>query len=92
MGFSDARLAELTSITEQHINSLRNNLNVHPIYKRVDTCSAEFSTQPSYMYSSYEGDGLNTAESEVSSVANPPVASNINIKTNLQKFRNYYCI
>ena len=65
MGFSDARLAELTSVTEPHVNLLRNNLNVHPIYKRVDTCSAEFSTQTSYMYSSYEGDGLNTAESEV---------------------------
>jgi carbamoyl-phosphate synthase large subunit len=65
MGFSDARLAKLTRVTDAHINSLRNNLNVHPIYKRVDTCSAEFSTQTSYMYSSYEGDGLNTAENEV---------------------------
>jgi carbamoyl-phosphate synthase large subunit len=65
MGFSDARLAELTCVTESNVNSLRINLDVHPIYKRVDTCSAEFPTQTSYMYSSYEGDGLNPAESEV---------------------------
>ncbi len=65
MGFSDARLAKLTGISESNINSLRNNLGVHPIYKRVDTCAAEFPTQTSYMYSSYEGDGLNIPESEV---------------------------
>ena len=65
MGFSDARLAKLTGISESNIISLRNNLGVHPIYKRVDTCAAEFPTQTSYMYSSYEGDGLNTPESEV---------------------------
>jgi len=65
MGFSDARLAKLTGISESNITSLRNNLGVHPIYKRVDTCSAEFPTQTSYMYSSYEGDGLNIPESEV---------------------------
>ena len=65
MGFSDARLAKLTGISESNITSLRNNLGVHPIYKRVDTCAAEFPTQTSYMYSSYEGDGLNTPESEV---------------------------
>ena len=65
MGFSDARLAKLTGISESNITSLRNNLGVHPIYKRVDTCAAEFPTQTSYMYSSYEGDGLNIPESEV---------------------------
>ncbi|MEE2998848.1 MAG: carbamoyl-phosphate synthase large subunit [Pseudomonadota bacterium] len=65
MGFSDARLAHLTGKSESDIQSIRNSLDVHPIYKRVDTCAAEFPTRTSYLYSSYEGDGLNPSESEI---------------------------
>ena len=71
MGFSDARIAELTGLSEATINSSRNDLDIHPAYKRVDTCAAEFPTQTSYMYSSYQGDGLNTADSETN-----PTSSN----------------
>ena len=71
MGFSDARIAELTGLSEATINSSRNDLDIHPVYKRVDTCAAEFPTQTSYMYSSYQGDGLNTADSETN-----PTSSN----------------
>jgi carbamoyl-phosphate synthase large subunit len=65
MGFSDSRLAELTGTSAHKIRETRNKLNLHPTFKRVDTCAAEFSSQTSYMYSCYEGDGLNTPDSEV---------------------------
>jgi carbamoyl-phosphate synthase large subunit len=53
-GFSDRRLAKLTGTTEQSILRLRTDLGIHPVYKRVDTCAAEFATSTAYMYSSYE--------------------------------------
>ena len=53
-GFSDNRLAELIGTTEQEIRKLRHKLDLHPVYKRVDTCAAEFSTSTAYMYSTYE--------------------------------------
>jgi carbamoyl-phosphate synthase large subunit len=64
MGFSDARLGELTGLSEANINSSRRDLNIHPTYKRVDTCAAEFPTQTSYMYSSYQGNGADSGECE----------------------------
>ena len=73
MGFSDARLAELCEQTEQHITDARQNLGVTPVYKRVDTCAAEFASQTSYMYSAYEGDGLREAECE----ADPSAAKKV---------------
>ncbi|HWK43868.1 MAG TPA: carbamoyl-phosphate synthase large subunit [Stellaceae bacterium] len=63
-GFSDARLAELTGTTEAAVAALRQTLAVHPVYKRVDTCAAEFSSLTPYMYSTYEGNGLEPAECE----------------------------
>ena len=54
MGFSDLRISNLSGINENKITRLRNKLNVRPSYKRVDTCSAEFSTITPYLYSSYE--------------------------------------
>ncbi|WP_343183185.1 carbamoyl-phosphate synthase large subunit [Buchnera aphidicola (Neophyllaphis podocarpi)] len=54
MGFSDARIAELTQKTEKEIRKIRYNYTLHPVYKRVDTCAAEFSTNTAYMYSSWE--------------------------------------
>ncbi|MCK0155365.1 carbamoyl-phosphate synthase large subunit [Alcanivorax sp. S6407] len=53
-GFSDARLAQLLGVKEADVRGKREELNVLPIYKRVDTCAAEFSTDTAYMYSSYD--------------------------------------
>ncbi|WJW76461.1 carbamoyl-phosphate synthase large subunit [Thiohalobacter sp. IOR34] len=53
-GFSDRRLASLTGSSEQAIRERRWSLGVRPVYKRVDTCAAEFATATAYMYSTYE--------------------------------------
>ncbi|ALM84402.1 carbamoyl-phosphate synthase large subunit [Bordetella sp. N] len=53
-GFSDRRLAFLLDTSETEVRRLRHQLNVRPVYKRVDTCAAEFSTRTAYMYSTYE--------------------------------------
>lgn len=53
-GFSDKRIATLLNISEQEIREHRYALNLHPVYKRVDTCAAEFATDTAYLYSSYE--------------------------------------
>ena len=53
-GFSDARLAQLLGVKEADVRGKREELNVLPIYKRVDTCAAEFATDTAYMYSSYD--------------------------------------
>jgi carbamoyl-phosphate synthase large subunit len=54
MGFSDARLATLSGLKESDVAAARNGLRVHPVYKRIDTCAAEFAALTSYMYSTYE--------------------------------------
>ncbi len=53
-GFSDIRLSRLLQVSEAELRAYRHNLNVRPVYKRVDTCAAEFSTSTAYMYSTYE--------------------------------------
>ena len=53
-GFSDRRLAYLLDTTEGEVRKLRHSLNIRPVYKRVDTCAAEFSTATSYFYSTYD--------------------------------------
>lgn len=53
-GFSDARLASLLSVTEKQVRKHRLDLGIKPVYKRVDTCAAEFATTTAYMYSTYE--------------------------------------
>lgn len=53
-GFSDARLAALVDLEETEIRNLRKSYNLHPVYKRVDTCAAEFATDTAYMYSTYD--------------------------------------
>ncbi len=53
-GFSDRRLAYLLDTTEGEVRKMRHTLNVRPVYKRVDTCAAEFATSTSYFYSTYE--------------------------------------
>ena len=52
-GFTDSRIAELISIKESDFRDLRKELNILPVYRRVDTCAAEFSTSTCYMYSTY---------------------------------------
>jgi carbamoyl-phosphate synthase large subunit len=53
-GFSDIRLAKLLGLTEKGFRQHRQKLGIRPVYKRVDTCAAEFSTDTAYMYSTYE--------------------------------------
>ena len=53
-GFSDSRLARLVDMPEKAVRDKRHELNVAPVYKRVDTCAAEFATSTAYMYSTYE--------------------------------------
>src|SRR3954471_11865743 len=63
-GFSDARLAELTGTSADAVQKLRHDLKVRPVYKRIDTCAAEFASATPYMYSCYEGENVETAECE----------------------------
>jgi len=67
LGFSDKQIAELRGITELEVRATRENLNVHAVYKTVDTCAAEFEAFTPYHYSSYE------EESEVKSRTKPAV-------------------
>jgi carbamoyl-phosphate synthase large subunit len=53
-GFSDRRLAKLMGTNQHEVRQLRHALGVRPVYKRVDTCAAEFATQTAYMYSTYD--------------------------------------
>ncbi len=55
-GFSDGRLAKLLMVEQDEVRARRHALGVRPVYKRVDTCAAEFSTSTAYMYSTYEED------------------------------------
>src|SRR6202022_1220440 len=53
MGFSDARLAKLTGLSEDAVRERRHALGVRPVFKRIDTCAAEFASPTAYMYSTY---------------------------------------
>ncbi len=57
-GFADARLAQLTGTTEKAVRLARRGLNVRPVFKRIDTCAAEFASATAYMYSTYETGAL----------------------------------
>ncbi|MEX2311272.1 MAG: carbamoyl-phosphate synthase large subunit, partial [Rhodospirillales bacterium] len=74
LGFSDERLAELVGSAADTVSEARRDMGVQPVYKRVDTCAAEFASQTSYMYSCYEGDGLNPAECEAEPTGRDKVA------------------
>ncbi|ESQ83475.1 carbamoyl phosphate synthase large subunit [Asticcacaulis sp. AC466] len=58
MGFSDTRLAHLTGKSEKDVRAARQELNVRPVFKRIDTCAAEFASSTAYMYSTYESGAL----------------------------------
>lgn len=64
MGFSDVRLAELAGVTETLVAARRTEMAIHPTFKRIDTCAAEIQSTTPYMYSTYEGDGVNPPECE----------------------------
>ncbi len=63
-GFSDRRLAHQLKTTEAVIRRKRHELGIRPVYKRVDTCAAEFATHTAYLYSTYEGLGHGECEAE----------------------------
>ncbi|MDE5035702.1 hypothetical protein, partial [Francisella tularensis] len=54
LGFSDAKIAELVGSTERYIRNFRFGKEIYPTFKSVDTCAAEFVSQSSYLYSTYE--------------------------------------
>ena len=54
MGFADRRLAKLLGTNQHEVRKVRHTMGVRPVYKRVDTCAAEFATQTAYLYSSYD--------------------------------------
>jgi len=58
LGFSDARLAKLTGAKEDDVRKARRTLGVRPVFKRIDTCAAEFFAKTPYMYSTYESGAL----------------------------------
>ena len=64
MGFSDARLAHLTGKTEAEVRRARLDLGVNAVFKRIDTCAAEFEAQTPYMYSTYEQPMMGEVECE----------------------------
>ena len=64
MGFTDGRLAILTGRSETDIRNSRQNLGVVAVFKRIDTCAAEFEAQTPYMYSTYEAPAMGTVECE----------------------------
>ncbi len=69
-GFSDTRIAELTNKTEQTVRKARRKLGVRPVYKRVDTCAAEFQAKTPYMYSTYEVPSFGGAVDDEARVSN----------------------
>jgi carbamoyl-phosphate synthase large subunit len=64
MGFTDARLAILTGCDEGQVRRARQRLGVHAVFKRIDTCAAEFEAQTPYMYSTYEAPAMGDVECE----------------------------
>ncbi|VDS08334.1 Carbamoyl-phosphate synthase large chain [Paracoccus haematequi] len=64
MGFTDARLAYLTGRDESDIRRARRNAGILPVFKRIDTCAAEFEAQTPYMYSTYEAPAMGDVECE----------------------------
>jgi carbamoyl-phosphate synthase large subunit len=64
MGFTDARLGTLTNLTEDGVRRLRHAYGVSAVFKRIDTCAAEFEAQTPYMYSTYEAPVFGEAECE----------------------------
>ncbi len=73
LGFSDAQLADLVNVPEHSIRTARLTHNIKPVYKRVDSCAAEIPSETPYMYSTYEGNGLEPAENECNPTSNDKI-------------------
>ncbi len=73
LGFSDAQLADIVNVSEQSVRKARLSHNIKPVYKRVDSCAAEIPSETPYMYSTYEGNGLEPAEDECNPTANEKI-------------------
>jgi carbamoyl-phosphate synthase large subunit len=71
MGFSDARLGKLTGTPAETVTQKRHALNVRPVFKRIDTCAAEFASPTAYMYSSYEAPFAGQGGGHVGNEARP---------------------
>jgi carbamoyl-phosphate synthase large subunit len=63
-GFSDERLATLAALEPSEVAAKRRALDIHPVYKRIDTCAAEFASPTAYMYSTYESDFAGSPQCE----------------------------
>jgi len=63
-GFSDSRLAQLVGKKEGDVSALRRKFKIAPVFKRIDTCAAEFASHTPYLYSTYEGNGIQLAQCE----------------------------
>ena len=73
MGFADARLARLSGQSETAVTSARHALGVRPVFKRIDTCAAEFEAKTPYMYSTYETPSFGEPECESNPTAREKV-------------------
>ncbi len=71
MGFSDARLGKLTGTPAEAVTQKRHALDVRPVFKRIDTCAAEFASPTAYMYSTYETPFAGRSGSHVANEARP---------------------
>ena len=76
-GFSDSRLGRLLDLPEKAVRTKRHELGVRPVYKRVDTCAAEFATSTAYLYSTYEEEceALPTSRRKIMILGGGPTAS-----------------
>ena len=73
MGFCDKRIADLSGISEELIKDFRQEQNIHPVYKTIDTCAGEFASYTPYLYSCYVDDGFNHGECEANVTTNHKV-------------------
>ena len=73
MGFSDTRLGQLVDASAKEVRDFRREKNVRPVFKRIDTCAAEFNARTPYMYSAYENDFGGTPNCEAGTSARKKV-------------------
>ncbi len=74
LGFSDRRIAKLSSTTEEKIRKLRDKLKIHPVVKQIDTLAAEYPAQTNYLYLTYNGDSDDTSiNNQQSTISNDKV-------------------
>ncbi len=72
-GFTDQRIGDLTQKAESEVRSLRQSFNIAPVFKRIDTCAAEFESTTSYMYSTYEPSNFGQTECESQPTTNKKI-------------------